>query len=227
MERNGWRGGRLIRGGARSVPRLHLSVAGESILLLRCLQAAMSTLSILSIGLGYWLWQNSLDKQASSAQVEAATSRLQKANAEFSETMKAEGLTLTSAQLAETKQHVAFANELSVKRGFSWVRLLSELEEATPDHISFSSIQVNVRDKTVNLQGAARSLKDLHALVTGLEGHPAFSRAVLSSHLAEANKAADGRGRAEADDTVVSLPTVKQVVFTMTVSYAPPPQGTS
>ena len=156
---------------------------------------------------------------ATAERIEAATSRLQAANDRFSRLLVQEGLTLTVAQVSEIKQQIAFANVLSAKRGLSWARLLSDLEEATPAEISYSSVQMNFKEATVALEGATSSLQGLNALVMGLNRHPAFSKATLSSHVLEAAK--DSKSEGGMSDLSLGLPAVKHVLFHMTAAYSP------
>ncbi len=160
--------------------------------------------------------------EATAAQIEGTANRLHAANERFQQRMLQDGLTLTAAQLSGLKQQVAFANLLAAKRSLSWARLLSDLETATPAHISLSSVHLNFQDMTVSLQGASASLQDLHALVSGLNTHPAFSKATLSSHTLESPK--DVRRDAVSDnggDGPLMAPAVKRVIFTMTALYKP------
>jgi Tfp pilus assembly protein PilN len=213
----------MLRGRSSQGPALHLSFSNDAIRLMRWLQVGLAAVSLANLAVAYWWWQGSVADHIAAEQVEAVTARLTQANQQFRAAMNKDGLTLTPSQLAETKAHVAFANDLTARRGFSWARLLSDLEEATPDHIAFSSVQVNLKDKTVSLQGAARSLKDLNALVSTLNAHPAFSKATLASHVLEGS--AEGKPQFEHHDAEggsIVIPGVKQVVFTMTVEYAQP-----
>ncbi len=180
--------------------------------------------TVCSFGLAWWWWNNSVADEATAAQIEGTASRLHAANERFQQSMLQDGLTLTAAQLSGLKQQVAFANLLAAKRSLSWARLLSDLEAATPAHISFSSVHLNFQDLTVSLQGASASLQDLHALVSGLNTHPAFSKATLSSHTLESPK--DVRRDAASDsggDGSPMAPAVKRVIFTMTALYKPVP----
>jgi Tfp pilus assembly protein PilN len=170
------------------------------------------------LGLSAWLWQESLDQELAAERVEAAAAKLQAANVQLNRELAAEGLTLKVSELADLKREIVFANHVSAKRDLSWARLLSDLEEATPPNVSYSSVQLNYKDATVTLQGATASLQDLNALVASVDGHQAFGKATLSSHALEAAK--DEKGELTSRDSA-GLPNVKQVLFDMTAMYRP------
>jgi hypothetical protein len=185
---------------------------------MRWLQVGMLAAIFTSLGLSAWLWQESLDYEMAALRVEAAAAKLQAANVQLNRELAAEGLTLKAIQLAGLKREIIFANHVSAKRDLSWARLLSDLEEATPPRVSYSSVQLNYKDATVTLQGATASLPDLNALVGSLDGHHAFGKATLASHALEAAK--DDKGEVASHDGV-GLPDVKQVLFDMTATYRP------
>ena len=201
------------------VPQLHLSVTGPEIAVVRLLQTVMATMILVSLGLAGWWWEDSVVNHATADRIEAATSRLQAANDRFSRLLVQEGFTLTSAQVSEIKQQIAFANVLSAKRGLSWARLFSDLEEATPAEISYSSVQMNFKEATVTLEGTTSSLQGLNVLVTSLNRHPAFSKATLSSHVLEAVK--DSKSEGGMSNFSLGLPALKHVLFHMTAVYSP------
>jgi Tfp pilus assembly protein PilN len=187
-------------------------------MVMRWFQVGMLVAMLTSLGLSAWLWQESVDLELAAERVEAAAAKLQAANLQLNGELVAEGLTLKAAQLTDLKREIVFANHVSAKRDLSWARLLSDLEEATPPHVSYSSVQLNYKEATVTLQGATASLADLNALVASLDGHDAFGKATLSSHALEAAK--DEKGEVASHDSA-GLPNVKQVLFDMTATYRP------
>ncbi len=185
---------------------------------MRWLQVGMVIASVISLGLSAWLWQSSLEQKMAAEAVEAAAAKLQAGNGQLHRALAEEGLTLKAVQLADLKREIIFANYVFAKRNLSWARLLSDLEEATPPHVSYSSVQLNYKEATVTLQGATASLQDLNVLVASLDEHHAFGRATLSSHALEAAK--DEKGEVASHDSA-GLPNVKQVLFDMTAMYRP------
>jgi Fimbrial assembly protein (PilN) len=211
-----WSIGRTREARKDAVWRLDLSVTGREIRLMRWIQAGLLVVTLSSLALATWLWQASLEQEEAAERIEAATARMQAANVQLSRSVSEEGLPLTAMQLAGLKREIAFANHLSAKRGLSWARLLSDLEDATPTRVSYSSVQLNYKEATVTLQGATASLQDLHALVASLNAHQAFGKATLSSHALEAAK--DEKGDVTSRNSA-GLPNVKQVLFDMTAMY--------
>ena len=219
MSTRDWNLLRWLRRNRCVVPQLHLSVVSPKIAVMRVLQTVMATMILVSLGLVGWWWEDSVADHATADWIETATSRLQSANDQSRRLLVQEGLTLTTGQVSEIKQQIAFANVLSAKRGLSWARLLSDLEAATPAEISYSSVQMNFKEATVTLEGATSSLQGLSALVTGLNRHPAFSKATLSSHAFEAAK--DSKSEGSMNDLSLGLQAVKHVLFHMTAVYRP------
>lgn len=205
---------------AAGMPELNLLATGPEIALLRGIQILLVAVTVCAFGLAWWWEAGSVTDGAAAAQVEEAVSRLLAANARMKQGMAQGGLTLEASQLADLKQQVAFANLLSAKRRLSWARLLSDLEDAAPSSISFSAVELNFLDMTVSLHGGCSSLQDLHALVAGFNTHPAFSKAILSSHNVEPmNRLKDEAVSDGHNDMSRASPVVTHVLFTMTVQY--------
>ena len=208
---------------ADRLSQLGLTFTRPEIAVMRGLQVVMVVAILTSLVTSTWLWQRSLEQDSAAERAEAAAAKLQSANLQLNRELTQEGLTLKAVQLAELKREIVFANHVSAKRDLSWARLLSDLEEATPPHVSYSSVQLNYKDATVTLQGATASLADLNALVASLDAHQAFGKATLSSHALEAAK--DEKGEVTSRDSA-GLPNVKQVLFDMTAMYRPLIKGT-
>jgi Tfp pilus assembly protein PilN len=201
-----------------SLSVLGLTFTRPEIVVMRWLQVGMLVTIMVSLAMSAWLWQGSLDQERAAERIEAAAAKLQAASGQLTHDLAQEGLTLKAAQLGDLKREIIFANHVSAKRDLSWARLLSDLEEATPAHVSYSSVQLNYKEATVTLQGATASLSDLNALVAAVDAHQAFGNATLSSHALEAAK--DEKGEVASHDSA-GLPNVKQVLFDMTATYRP------
>jgi Tfp pilus assembly protein PilN len=76
-------------------------------------------------------------------------------------------------------QKILLANELILKKSFSWTGFLNDLERAIPADISIKKIEPRFNDYSVNLSGEALTLKDLTNLILSLEGKPQFSNVFL------------------------------------------------
>lgn len=190
-----------------SFPSLNLSLAPQELWLFRAAQWLMGLLIIGSVLLAGWSWWDSRSLAEEVAQYELAAARTQEANRQFLEDAARAGVNLSDERLKALPREVAFTNQLLEHRAFSWTRFLNDLEESVPPSVSVGSVTVNFKDSLIALNGTARSLKDLTALVNSLEGHASFRNVVLSQHsFRESEGPRDGTGMLE---------------FTLTVTYRP------
>lgn len=173
-----------------TVPSLRLAVAPPMVATLRALQWSLLGLTVLSVGLIGWWWQESHDVDAIAERYETAAARTDTLNRHFEAQLVRDGLTLSGDQLALVQGKIAFANLLSAKRAFSWTRLLSELEETIPAHVSIGSVKLDVQQSTIVVDGVASSLQDVNVFVQTLQTHRAFQKAVLAKH--EVHKGREG-----------------------------------
>ncbi len=93
-----------------------------------------------------------------------------------------EGIDLSEAALQRLPGEVALANQLIAKRGFSWTRFLSDLEQAIPARLAISSVRLDATSAMIRLTGTAISLEDITALTVSLQDHPTFKDPVLGQH---------------------------------------------
>ncbi|MBI1821835.1 MAG: PilN domain-containing protein [Nitrospirae bacterium] len=81
--------------------------------------------------------------------------------------------------LKKLDKKVKMANELILKKSFSWTEFLNDLEKAIPANISIKKIEPRFLDHSVNLSGESLTLKDLTRLILSLEEKPEFSNVFL------------------------------------------------
>ncbi len=81
--------------------------------------------------------------------------------------------------LKKLDKKVKMANELILKKSFSWTGFLNDLEKAIPPDISIKKIEPRFLDHSVNLSGESLTLKDLTRLILSLEEKPEFSNVFL------------------------------------------------
>lgn len=187
----GWPGSRRgSRESVPAVPSLRLVLAPPVVSTLRMLQWSLIGLTVLSLGLTGWWWQEIHDDDAMAERYESATARTEMLNRQFEAQLTREGLTLPGDQIAMLQGKVAFANLLAEKRAFSWTGLLSDLEETVPAHLSIGSVKLDFQQSKVIVEGLARNLHDVNAFVRTLQAHPAFQKALLAKH--EVHKGRDG-----------------------------------
>ena len=173
-----------------TIPSLRLAVAPPIVSTLRTVQWSLIGLTLLSLGLIGWWWQEAQDAAAIAERYEMAGARTGTRNQQFEAQLARDGLMLPADQIATVQGKVAFANLLSAKRAFSWTRLLSELEETVPANVSIGSVKLDFQQSNIVVDGLARSLQDVNVFVQTLQTHRAFQNAVLAKH--EVHKGRDG-----------------------------------
>ena len=188
-----WLRGRFARQTKNAISAVHslrLVIAPSIVSTLRALQWSLIGLTILSLALIGWWWQETQNGDAMAERYETAAVRTETLNRQFEVQLAREGLTLPGDQIAMVQGKIAFANLLAEKRAFSWTRLLSELEETVPPNVSIGSVKLDFQQSTIVVDGLARSLQDVNVFVQSLQTHRAFQRAVLAKH--EVHKGRDG-----------------------------------
>jgi type IV pilus assembly protein PilN len=76
---------------------------------------------------------------------------------------------------------IHFANEVIARKTFNWLALFDRLEGVVPDGIALSSIEPDLKGKSLKLSGAARSFQNLRQLMENLEGSNYFTDVYLQS----------------------------------------------
>ena len=198
------------------VPCLRLAAAPPIVSTLRTLQWTMIGLTVLSVGLIGWWWQEVQDIDAIAERYETAVVRTDTLNRQVEALLAREGLTLSGDQIALVQGKIAFANLLSEKRAFSWTRLLSELEETVPVNVSIGSVKLDFQQSNIVVEGVAKNLQDVNVFVQTLQQHRAFQNAVLAKH--EVHKGRDGGAVTMPVDGEVDAPR-HGIEFTLSVEY--------
>lgn len=162
--------------------RLHQEFAASEITMIRWMQRGMIVLSLGALSLSAWWVKGSQAVEQAAIAHEKAAARTEGLTKAFAARMQEEGLTFTPDQVATVREEVMFANQLTEKRAFSWTRLLSDLEDAVPPHVSLGSIKVDFQESTVHMEGVADRLQDLNRFVQTLQVHRGFHHAILAKH---------------------------------------------
>ncbi len=194
------------------LPIVHVPLTAKGFAALRAAQWSLVAFVIGTAAATSWFWWESRGLHEQAAQYESGTRRVQEATERFIQEAAKTGADLSEARLKTLAQEVSFTNHMLKQRAFSWTRFLSDLEEAVPPRISIRSVTLSATDATIALAGSALTLKDVTALVTGLESHPAFRNVVLSQH----------RVQEPSKDEQAKKPSRPTVDFAMTVHYRPP-----
>ncbi len=136
-------------------------------------------------GLGCWvlwsfgvMWVDWRDLEEMQARVEQVRGQ----DLQLVAAAQAEGIDLSDAALRQLPAEVSLANQLLVKRNFSWTQFLSGLEEIIPHRVSIKSVRLDPESATVHMTGIAVTLEDVTALTLKLQTHPVFHDPVLGQH---------------------------------------------
>lgn len=210
------RGAEIKSPAACELPSLNLPLAARGFELVRVVEWGMALVIAGALASAAWFWLDSRRLDAEAVRYEQAKERVQEINRHFVEQAGLAGINVSETRIKSLPREVAFANQLLEKRAFSWTRFLSDLEEAVPHHISISSVTLNFKDNTITLNGAALSLKDLTALVSSLENHPAFKEVVLSQHRLQEEEATASGSKSVAKEKL------RRIDFSLSVAYRPP-----
>lgn len=126
------------------------------------------SLGLLCIAAGmFWMTHAT---RASAAAVDRRVQELESAQE------KLEPLVQERQQVVE--QLTAMADILDARR-FSWTRLLTRIEEVFPSGAALERLEFHPRERTVILEGKARSPEALSALMIGLERSRSFTNPLL------------------------------------------------
>ena len=141
----------------------------------------IGTCVLLVIGICWNLGQAMLTYQESLT-IEADMNRIRQQDRDLIAAAGQEGIDLSEEALKTLPSEVELANQLLGKRTFSWTMFLTELEQATPPHLSLSSVRLDQAGTMVRLTGTAPTLDDITSFTVGLQDHATFSDPVLAQH---------------------------------------------
>jgi hypothetical protein len=123
-------------------------------------------------------WDIGQDNEA----MTATLARVREQDRELLAKVSRQGMDLSDSAIQMLPKEVAFANQLIAKRGFSWTRFLSELEQSIPPRIAVNSIRLDPASSVVHLTGSALNLEDVTALTVTFQDHARFKDPVLGQH---------------------------------------------
>ncbi len=79
--------------------------------------------------------------------------------------------------------NIKFYNEIIERKTYNWLGLLEQLENATPDGISLSSVTPDRKSGDIKIEGRARTFANLKAYLDKLEESKVFTAILLQSHV--------------------------------------------
>lgn len=145
-------------------------------------RALMMVVSALLCLVMAWDLRQAWDVREDIDSMTGALARVRDQDRELLAKVGREGMDLSDAGIQLLPKEVAFANQLIAKRGFSWTRFLSELEQSIPPRIAVNSIRLEPVNSMVHLTGSALNLEDVTALTVMFQDHARFKDPVLGQH---------------------------------------------
>ena len=168
--------------------RLHVPLTAPGLGLVRILQVILAIVAISLWLFVPWIWMTAQGVKDDIVKLETSHVQTQQLHNQFISQAETSGYSLSSKRLKMLPQEVQFATKLSTQHRFSWTQFLNDLEAAVPKNVSMESVALNFKKSTIALSGTTKSLKDLAALVKGLEEHEAFRNVIVSGHKSHAKK---------------------------------------
>jgi len=168
--------------------RLHVPLTAPGLGLVRILQVILAIVAISLWLFVPWIWMTAQGVKDDIVKLETSHVQTQQLHSQFISQAETSGYSLSSKRLKMLPQEVQFATKLSTQHRFSWTQFLNDLEAAVPKNVSMESVALNFKKSTIALSGTTKSLKDLAALVKGLEEHEAFRNVIVSGHKSRAKK---------------------------------------
>ena len=201
------------------IPIMHLSFKPPAIAVVRRMQWILSVIALTCLVCAVSFLQESRSLDEQSDYYEHALARQHRLTQLLAEDMARTGLTLTDERINAVRKDVAFANQLTQKRDFSWTEMLHNLENAVPSHVSISSVRLNFQDSTIVLHGTVKTIQDLNSLVAKLDEAGTFSRVALTEHSNRTNARSAHPSAESVSADQSSRRSVDVIDFTLTVTY--------
>ena len=198
------------------LPPFVLTWVPPEVPLLRGVQGGLIGLILLCVGVSVWWWDESRILNETAERFETGAARTEILNRQFEASLKRESLTLPGDQIALIQGKIAFANQLTEKRSFSWTRLLSELEETVPAQVSVGSVKLDFPQSRIMLDGIAASLQDVNAFVHALQHHQAFQSAVLVKHEEHKKQQTSSQAQTAGGESIGNGPRIE---FSLAIGY--------
>lgn len=203
-------------------PYVGLSFSSRKFVLIKYLQLALLLTALAETGLTiYWYWESTAIRELS-GQFEQALAHQRDATKRLADDMRQADLALTQEQIDTTRREIAFANQLTLKRAFSWTEMLYHLEHGMPPHVSIHSVRLNFLDATLSLRGTVASMQDLNALTTKLNAEGAFTRVGLTEHARQLpSNPINNSQMGLVPTTSVKRPQNEAITFSLVMTYHP------
>jgi hypothetical protein len=188
------------------VPRVHIRLSAPGIKHLNLTQFGLKTIIVASLALTFSFWWVGTTINETINTIESQTQRIITQTRQVIDRAKKTGIDLSEQAVQKIPQQVSFVKQVRERVGFSWTKLLTDLESTVPKRIMMNAVSLDDKTNTVLLNGSTQSLQDLNLLIHQLEKHQAFHDVILTQHAKKKKKGAKGQRR---------------IVFSMKVFYEP------
>lgn len=188
------------------VPRVHIRLSAPGIKHLNLTQFGLKAIIVASLALTFSFWWVGTTVNEKINALENETQRIITQTRQVIDRAKTSGIDLSEQAIQKIPQRVSFVKQVRERVGFSWTKLLTDLESTVPKRIMMNAVSLDDKTNTVLLNGSTQSLQDLNLLIHQLEKHQAFHDVILTQHAKKKKKGAKGQLR---------------IVFSMKVFYEP------
>ena len=188
------------------VPRVHIRLSAPGIKHLNLTQFGLKAIIVASLALTFSFWWVGTTTNETINTIESQTQRIITQTRQVIDQAKTTGIDLSEQAIRKIPQQVSFVKQVRERVGFSWTKLLTDLESSVPKRIMMHAVSLDDKTNTVLLNGSTQSLQDLNLLIHQLEKHQAFHDVILTQHAKKKKKGAKGQLR---------------IVFSMKVFYEP------
>lgn len=188
------------------VPRVHIRLSAPGIKHLNLTQFGLKSIIVASLALTFSFWWVGTTVNEKINALENETQRIITQTRQVIDRAKTSGIDLSEQAIQKIPQRVSFVKQVRERVGFSWTKLLTDLESTVPKRIMMNAVSLDDKTNTVLLNGSTQSLQDLNLLIHQLEKHQAFHDVILTQHAKKKKKGAKGQLR---------------IVFSMKVFYEP------
>lgn len=168
--------------GSRGARYFHLDLSSRYRWYVKPMRIGIAALCVLACVWIAWTVALAADRLAELREMQIRLDHVREQDRQLVGGAQQEGMDLSAPILQTLPAEVGLANELLVKRRFSWTQFLSGLEEAIPQRVSIKSVRLDSVGGMIHLTGAAVTVEDMTALTVKLHNHPVFRDPVLGQH---------------------------------------------
>ena len=108
--------------------------------------------------------------------------RLQADNAMYEKQLNSRPQGVSETKYTRLLSDIKFYNEIIARKSFSWLGLLEQVEDVTPDGIALSALTPDRKSGELKIEGHARSFAQVRSYIEKLEDSKIFISVMLLSH---------------------------------------------